>query len=106
MAYHQKIIPLPLIDLLNLSDKVRSPSTASGEQRVCHACGKRKDSLLKCARCRLRWYCDKVLQITRCWNDHLLTWLPLGLSKNRMGCPQAGLQASEVDHGFFPPKLG
>ncbi len=50
--------------LLSLSDRVQQCATAvEGGARTCHACGRTAETLKKCARCTLFWYCDPSHEI-------------------------------------------
>ncbi len=55
-----KVIPVPFAEFLSLNDKVQMQSKSSGAQMACQVCQKQSDSILKCARCCLSWYCSKV----------------------------------------------
>lgn len=55
-----KVIPVPLAKLLSLNDKVQAQWKSSDGQRACQVCRKQSDSILKCGRCCLGWYCSKV----------------------------------------------
>ncbi|PMD28000.1 hypothetical protein NA56DRAFT_560672 [Hyaloscypha hepaticicola] len=57
-----KIFPLSLHKLLALNDRVQQFSTEFDGMRVCHGCGKKAASLLKCVKCSNFWYCDKACQ--------------------------------------------
>ncbi|KAL2138078.1 hypothetical protein VTI28DRAFT_7496 [Corynascus sepedonium] len=55
-----KIFPVALDELLSLSDRVQQCATQENGVRTCHGCGRKADTLKKCARCNWFWYCDKA----------------------------------------------
>jgi len=55
-----QVIPLSLSDILDLSDRVQKQNRQIDGKYGCHACGTRKESLMKCGKCGLARYCDKV----------------------------------------------
>lgn len=55
-----QVVPLSLSDLFALSDKVQHHNRPVDGKHECHACGARKESLMKCGKCSLFRYCDKV----------------------------------------------
>lgn len=55
-----QVIPLSLSDLFALSDRVQDHKRLVDGKHECHACGARKESLVKCGKCSLFRYCDKV----------------------------------------------
>jgi len=57
---HAQVIPLPLKNVFALSDKVQEQNSQVDGQYPCQACGTRKTSLMKCAKCGLARYCDQV----------------------------------------------
>ncbi|KAI9771517.1 MAG: hypothetical protein M1840_002137 [Geoglossum simile] len=64
-----KIFPLPLDELLILSDKVQEYSRELKGVKTCQGCNKKAASLQKCSRCGLFWYCNKSCQITG-WKEN------------------------------------
>lgn len=58
-----QVIPCSMADLLALSDRVQALNAKEYGRRACHACGKREETLMKCGRCSLCWYCDGVRRI-------------------------------------------
>ncbi|KAG5988785.1 hypothetical protein E4U52_006245 [Claviceps spartinae] len=61
-----KIFPLPLVQILELEDEVRSFSTPQGNDlKHCHGCGKiaKSSSMQRCAKCWSFWYCNKDCQM-------------------------------------------
>ncbi|KAK4247323.1 hypothetical protein C7999DRAFT_32301 [Corynascus novoguineensis] len=63
-----KIFPVALDELLSLSDRVQQCATQANGVRTCQGCGRKADTLKKCARCNWFWYCDKACQ-TVAWNE-------------------------------------
>ncbi|KAM7193971.1 hypothetical protein V8F33_007477 [Rhypophila sp. PSN 637] len=58
-----KVFPMSLEKLLSLSDLVQRFSWAKdGRSRTCHGCGQLKQSLKKCSKCELMWYCNPKCQ--------------------------------------------
>lgn len=55
-----KIFPIPLKELLELSDRVQQFSLKTDGIRTCHGCSKKAASLNRCGRCSLFWYCGSV----------------------------------------------
>ncbi|KAH6842235.1 hypothetical protein B0I37DRAFT_314285 [Chaetomium sp. MPI-CAGE-AT-0009] len=62
-----KIFPVALDELLSLSDRVQQFATQANGARTCQGCGRKADTLKKCARCNWFWYCGKACQ-TLAWN--------------------------------------
>ncbi|KAF3910298.1 hypothetical protein ABW21_db0206599 [Orbilia brochopaga] len=58
-----KIFPVPLDQLLVLSDKVQQYAAEVDGVRTCHGCDQKAASLQKCVRCGLFWYCNKDCQV-------------------------------------------
>ncbi|TVY73285.1 SET domain-containing protein [Lachnellula suecica] len=63
-----KIFPLPLHELLRLSDRIQQFSMETGGIRMCHGCGKKSTTLKKCGKCCLFWYCNRACQEVG-WNE-------------------------------------
>ncbi|KAJ8123774.1 hypothetical protein ONZ43_g350 [Nemania bipapillata] len=63
-----KIFPLPLHELLVLSDRFQQFSTELDGIRMCHGCGKKAASLQRCGKCSSFWYCDRTCQLAG-WNE-------------------------------------
>lgn len=55
-----QVIPLSLSDVFALSDRVQDHNRLVDGKYECHACGARKESLMKCGKCSLFRYCNKV----------------------------------------------
>ncbi|MCJ1245430.1 hypothetical protein MMC30_002634 [Trapelia coarctata] len=56
------IIPLSMVELLALNERVQQQSSVVDGKYACHGCGARKlkKELYVCFRCELAWYCDEV----------------------------------------------
>lgn len=63
-----QIFPASLAKLLSISDRVKEHGARDGRHAACHSCGKTPESLKRCARCSLFWYCGKV-RISALWKD-------------------------------------
>ncbi|KAI9782000.1 MAG: hypothetical protein M1839_005593 [Geoglossum umbratile] len=64
-----KIFPLPLGELLILSDKVQQYTRELKGVKTCQGCNQKAASPKKCSRCDLFWYCNKSCQIAG-WNEN------------------------------------
>jgi hypothetical protein len=74
--------------LFGLSDRVQQYATAMANgKRTCQACGHKAETLLKCARCTLFWYCDKVRGSPR-----QTTYQRAMLTRRVTGVPDEGLE--------------
>ena len=51
------------------TEQLGSTSLDESATKLCSACGKKSDSLLKCRSCKCVWYCDKDCQ-NRHWKEH------------------------------------
>lgn len=58
--YYFQTFPLPLDELLALSDRVQMFSAETDGMITCHGCNKQLTFLMKCAKCSLFWYCNGV----------------------------------------------
>jgi len=67
-----QVIPCSLEKLLVLSDTVKVQNTKIGGKRACQACGKRDEALMKCGRCNLCLYCDRVRKF-QSFSQNMLT---------------------------------
>jgi hypothetical protein len=67
-----QVIPCSLEKLLVLSDTVKVQNTKIDGKRVCQACGKRDEALMKCGRCNLCWYCNGVRKF-QSFSQNILT---------------------------------
>ncbi|KAJ2894091.1 hypothetical protein MKZ38_007930 [Zalerion maritima] len=57
------VFPMSLEKLLSLSDLVQQFSWAKdGHSKTCHGCGQLGQSLKKCSKCGLMWYCNSKCQ--------------------------------------------
>ncbi|KAF2108247.1 hypothetical protein BDV96DRAFT_504933 [Lophiotrema nucula] len=63
-----KIFPVSLKKLLELNDQVQQFSTKVDGTRTCHGCSKKAESLNRCGKCSLFWYCDNGCQRIG-WNE-------------------------------------
>ena len=70
-AAAQQLGSMSLGESAERKDNETEPNTKNGTptKKLCSACGKKSDTLMKCRACKCVWYCDKDCQ-NKHWKEH------------------------------------
>ncbi|OJZ85272.1 hypothetical protein ASPFODRAFT_191306 [Aspergillus luchuensis CBS 106.47] len=97
-----KFFPGNMKVLFQLSDEMRCWPARFATHKKCHGCGKKDKPLLRCAKCGVVTYCDKVssIRIFFIWS------LNLTVNPATCGATQGAMPTADKREGLPPPDRG
>ena len=97
---------MSLGELAERKDDETEPNAKNGipTKKLCSACGKKSNTLMKCRACKCVWYCDKECQ-NKHWKEHRKECKPIKkVLDQRGGKLDVGTEEDVGPLGKVPPR--